>query len=55
MKKFIALGATILWGVEESVYFGWHWIMPKSEAELFCDGIGFILIVLTMIVMGQKK
>lgn len=33
----------ILFAVASNGYFGWNWT-PKSDAEMICDGIVFVLV-----------
>lgn len=49
-----ALITTLIWATLETGYFGWNWL-PKNDLELLCDGIGCILVVLTLIVYSIEK
>lgn len=35
-----------IWGLYETAYFGWN-LTPHSDAELLCDGLGFLMLVLS--------
>lgn len=37
----------IFWGIFETAYFGWN-LEPHSDAEIICDGIGFIILALAL-------
>jgi hypothetical protein len=40
------LGLALGYGFAESSYFGWN-LIPKSGAEMACDGIALLLIIVT--------
>lgn len=44
MNLYILL-ITVLYGLVENLYFGWHWT-PMSDAEMVCDGIGLLIFSL---------
>ncbi len=48
MNWYVTFAALIFWFMENR-YFGWN-MMPKSEAELICDGL-----VLLMFCIGVTK
>lgn len=37
----------VCFGLFETAHFGWNW-SPKSDAEILCDGITFILFSLAI-------
>lgn len=44
MNGPILFMAIVFW-LGETSYFGWNW-GPKSDAEMICDGIAFLLLAL---------
>ena len=50
---FIMLGLTIAYSIVETRYFGWN-NLPQSEAEMVCDGIGLILLFISMIMFVKR-
>jgi len=33
----------LIFGIVSNAWFGWNW-MPKSDAEVICDGMGLLLL-----------
>lgn len=38
----------MVWAIMENRHFGWNFT-PQSDAELICDGIGFLLVGMFML------
>jgi hypothetical protein len=43
----------IFFGTGETAYFGWN-PLPRSDAELICDGITMILLAMAFLRRGDK-
>lgn len=37
----------VIWVISFNSYFGWNWI-PKSDAELICDGLTVLMVIITI-------
>lgn len=53
MMKINLFGSlcAIFYTIVETAYFGWNFT-PKSDAEMICDGIGLLMLVIST---GNKQ
>lgn len=47
IKNWPVLWVSQIWILTETAHYGWH-LTPGSDAELICDGIGMLIIAMSM-------